>query len=151
MIYDNIDHIALYARVHPFMPEVERFFTGMHAEKLEVGRFSLKSDELYYQVQRYETVDASESQFESHRRYIDIQCVVEGEETVFVSQTSSLTPETDYDGAKDIRFYEDFPGETVRLRPGMFAVFFPQDAHKPRCSVGGSPGKILKIVFKLAV
>lgn len=151
MIYDNIDHIALYARVHPFMPKVERFLAGMRAEKLEVGRFSLKNDELYYQVQRYETVDASEPKFESHRRYIDIQCVVEGEETVYVSQTSSLTPETDYDGTQDIRFYEDMAGESVRLRPGMFAVFFPQDAHKPRCSVGGSPEKILKIVFKLAV
>ena len=36
------------------------------------------------------------------------------------------------------------------MRPGNFAVFFPEDIHRPGCADGQS-GKIRKIVVKVAV
>lgn len=49
-----------------------------HAGNLEVGRYEF--DGGYFMVQKGTTRPLEEGTFEAHRRYIDVQIVVEGSE-----------------------------------------------------------------------
>lgn len=151
VIYDNIANMSIYSRVHPYIARVEQELQSLSGRELTTGRFPIEGDQLYYQVQRYESRNPSECRFESHRRYIDIQCVLEGRETAYITQIADVEPDDNYDGERDIRFYRDAEASAIVLRAGRFAIFFPQDAHKPCCHYAGNQVSILKVVFKLAI
>ena len=70
---------------------------------------------------------------------------------MLVQPVDSLKPGAPYDADDDIVFLvpEGSRAEIV-LREGMFAVFFPQDAHMPMLAAG-SPAEVMKIVVKVAV
>ncbi len=98
-----------------------------------------------------------EGRYESHRVMADIQIVLDGEEECRVLSVEperpgapALTPEAPYDAARDIVFYREKPeaAARVRLRPGLFALFLPQDAHMPALAVS-TPGRVKKLVVKV--
>ena len=45
---------------------------------------------------------------------------------------------------KDISFYPGLAESYIPVKPGMFAIFFPQDAHAP----GVSPDGVKKVIVK---
>lgn len=88
--------------------------------------------------------------YESHRTYIDIHIVLEGEECIEIADTSLLKPLGAYDPQNDfIPYGNDVRGECIHLLPGMVTVFFPQDAHMPGIAPEAvKRGEILKVVVK---
>lgn len=103
-------------------------------------------------IQEYETLAANEVRFEAHRAYIDIQLVVSGTETIYwtpLARVQNVSAPYDYD--EDVVFFEE-PKVAVALtlQAGDYAVFFPTDAHKPRCAAA-QPERVQKIVMKVAV
>ncbi len=100
-------------------------------------------------VQEYTTRTEKAPAFENHRAYIDIQVLAMGSETVLAgaAKGSELTKEY----TPDAEFYAA-PETThaITLRPGVFAVFFPGDAHAPGLAAG-SPMAVKKIVGKIPV
>ena len=83
---------------------------------------------------------------ETHRVMADIQIPLSGAETYGYIPAEDL-PEADYNEVKDIT---KFPGvaaqSLVTCRPGMFAIFFPQDGHAP--CISDQP-EIKKAIFKV--
>lgn len=85
---------------------------------------------------------------EAHRRMIDIQLVLEGQEEIgWRRQSDCCRLKTAYDSARDIEFYDDAPSHWFDLGPGEFCIFFPSDAHAPLAGAG----KVLKAIAKVAV
>ncbi len=105
------------------------------------------------QIQAYETIKPETGSFETHRSYIDIQIMVEGQEIMYWAPMSELTAiKTPYNFEKDLVFFEEPKHKIPMLfREGDFAVFFPTDGHKPRCQAAGKAEKVKKIVVKVAV
>ncbi|HVU33064.1 MAG TPA: YhcH/YjgK/YiaL family protein [Opitutaceae bacterium] len=102
--------------------------------------------------QAYDTKSRSAVFFESHRKYIDIQVVVEGSETMEVIDLGRATVDQPYQEAKDLVMYRDAAGATVlSVRTGEAAVFFPPDVHMPSLQADGRPGLVRKSVLKLPV
>ena len=98
-------------------------------------------------VQEYETRE--EGLLEVHNKYIDIQCMVEGIEKIYYAQRQELEAETEYDEKGDAQFLKDSDNCLEFLfRAGDFAIFFPQDAHKPSMNAAGK-AKAKKLVFKV--
>ena len=93
--------------------------TGITARiDLTGGSFSLE--------QVYSPKARSEGFFESHRKYIDVQVVVAGEELMEVEAVARLVVMAPYDPERDLLKYADTATAAVlRLRPGDAAVFFP--------------------------
>lgn len=101
-------------------------------------------------VSTYQTSSSGGKRFEAHRRYIDLQYVAEGEETAHVAPVSSLSTAEEYDETRDTAFFHDPPShETITLRAGSFAVFYPEDAHRPGVMAGAAPCAVRKIVVKI--
>jgi biofilm protein TabA len=115
------------------------------------GRYEIDGDRVYALVQRYTTRPLEQCKFESHRKYIDVQMVVSGEEAMGHAPIAKLTPSTAYDETKDFSLYQPFDGGTrLRLAGGEFAIFYPSDGHMP-CLEAGAPSAVVKIVVKVRV
>lgn len=120
---------------------------------LTAGRHEIDGDRMFAMVSRYETRDPAIFHPEAHRRYLDVQYLVSGRETIYWSPLDEVgEPTQDYDDVKDIIFYRrNDRGRPIELSGGHFAVFLPEDAHQPGCHVGGAATEVHKIVVKVRV
>ncbi len=70
--------------------------------------------------------------FESHRKYIDVQVIVAGEELMEVQDISRLVVSDPYLAERDLIKYADSADTAVlKMRAGDVAIFFPEDGHMP--------------------
>ena len=115
------------------------------------GRVDIDGDDVFALIQSYDSMPASEKQYESHRTYADIQYVASGNEVIYYAPTPSLHAVTIYDPKKDFSLYADPAVSTpLHLGPGSFAIFLPPDGHKPGC-ISGAACRIKKVVIKVRV
>jgi YhcH/YjgK/YiaL family protein len=85
---------------------------------------------------------------EAHRKYIDIQYVTLGHELIGWERIEECAGKgLGYDADNDIEFYGNPPSLWFPVPAGVFAVFFPEDAHAPLA--GETP--VRKIVVKAPV
>ena len=118
---------------------------------LPLGRTDIEGDDVYVLISEGETKPPEQVRFEAHRRYIDIQLVVLGQEAIGVVPLAGLATVEPYDAAKDIAFFAA-PRESapLELRAGEFAVFTPADGHRPSLHLDG-PHVSRKAVVKVSV
>jgi biofilm protein TabA len=137
---------------HPTLRAMADAFTFLarpDLEKLETGRHDIHGDDMYAMIQRSESRAIESAEFEAHRRYLDIQYLISGEEYIAVAPQRGLTVSKPYDESKDIEFYQrPEKYQKIVMHPGRFAVFYPQDAHLPNC-YPNRPGPLQKVVVKV--
>ena len=90
MILDSIENLSAYAKLSAGFANAVRFLAENRPESLADGRIEV-SENLFVLIQTYETAPAETGKFESHHRYIDLQYLVDGEETVVWQHTARLT------------------------------------------------------------
>lgn len=156
MIHDLLTHLPLYRPVQRNLAVAIDWITATDLSAMPVDgvRKPIDGDNLAVIVSSYTTLLPEAYIWESHRRYVDIQILLRGEEHIGVTPiTDALTITTPYDDAKDAQFYAKNTQPTVSLhmRPGAFAVFFPQDVHGPNQAIGGKPMPVTKAVLKVRV
>lgn len=101
--------------------------------------------------QAYQPKARPEGFFESHRKYIDVQVIVEGEELMEVEDVSRLVVSDPYNPERDLIKYADTATASVlRMRAGDVAVYFPTDGHMPSLRWRGQ-GSVRKTVVKVPV
>lgn len=151
MIYDDLAHADLYRNIHPGIARAFDYLKQTNFAEVANGRYELDGSRLFVMVQSYQTRPLQDAIWESHRKYIDVQCIVRGVERfgyVPLSQAPAVT--TPYVEEKDVMFYA--PGkETIVLAQGQFVVFFPHDIHGPCLRDGDQPSDVIKAVVKVAV
>ena len=148
MISDTLTFSKLYASAHPRLAAGFDFLRKLPADIAD-GRHEIDGDRLFALVQSYTTTPAATRKLEHHKKYADIQFLFAGEEILEHAPLDGLPVDTPYDEAKDYGLVRD-PSvrSAVILRPGGWAIFFPQDAHKPGCALG-APGAVRKVVVKV--
>lgn len=103
-------------------------------------------------VSEYETKVKNEVGFESHRKNIDIQYLLKGEERIACYPVEKLTVTEPYSEENDVAFYtaEGIKAQEMTIGNGYFAIFYPQDGHMPQLCVE-KPMSVKKIVVKVEV
>ena len=149
MIIDNIQNAERYSSLHPLFGKAFDFLRRTDLSNLKQDRYNLEGEDLFALIQRYTTRDAAGSLPEAHKRYIDIQYIAKGKETIGVSPKLILPVIQPYNADSDILFYEDFNDSPTLLEEGDFAVFFPGESHRPCCHPAGSPEDVTKILLKI--
>jgi biofilm protein TabA len=112
------------------------------------GEYPLEGGAVRALVQRYQSKPAADGRWEAHRRHIDLQMVVEGEERIGVAPLGTLVAEP-YDEARDLLWLSG-TGDEVTLRPGDFVLLWPEDGHMPGLQADG-PVAVTKVVYKIAL
>ncbi|TBL80482.1 DUF386 domain-containing protein [Paenibacillus thalictri] len=114
------------------------------------GRVEINGDQMYVSFMEFDAKPMHDLLAEKHESYIDVHYLIEGEETIgWSSQREDVDAVKAYDSEQDYALYEPASDEVLlHLKPGMYAVFFPNDIHRPGM---GHSGKIKKAVVKVHV
>ncbi len=148
MIADTLAAAQLYTPTHPRLAAGFDFLRKLPANIAD-GRHEIDGDRVFALVQSYTTTPAATRKLEHHRKYADIQYLISGGEIIEHVALDGLPVDTPYDETKDYGLVRDPAARSsVVLAPGSWAIFFPQDAHKPGCALG-VPGAVRKVVIKV--
>lgn len=145
MIVDKLENAERYFGIHPSFASAFRFLRE-HANGLPDGRHEIDGKRLYAISATSTGRGRTEARLEYHRRYIDIQFSVTGTDCIGWRPTSDCTEvEQSFDPEQDCGLLADEPLFWVPVPPGVFTVFFPEDAHAPLAG----DGEVQKIVVKI--
>lgn len=148
MILDALSQSDRYRTLHPLFARAFDYLRNTDLMALAPGKHTVEGENLFAIVEHCAGRTRSEAKLESHRRYIDIQLVLEGvDEMGWRPLAQCVEPIGEFDTARDIRFYDDAPTTWVATPAGSFCLFFPDDAHAPLVS----DGMIRKVIMKIAV
>jgi YhcH/YjgK/YiaL family protein len=117
-------------------------------QTLAKGKYPIDGDNVFASVTEDPSKDFDKTGWESHRKYIDVQCVIIGEEKMGKSPVAEATVTKPYDESKDVANYTA-SGKFYTLPAGTFIIFFPADAHRPNISPDGNKKVVKKIVIKV--
>lgn len=147
MILDKLENADWYAGITENLKKGFDFLKNTDLLKIDAGRYEIDGKNVFALISEYESKAHQDCRLEAHRTYADIQYIVSGREAIGFVPLSDQSITSDYNPDKDIVF---FAGETTQLivEAGMFAVFFPQDIHRPCMQISG-PEKVKKIVVKV--
>lgn len=150
MIADYADKLNTYEEFKGYADMVQQFIKKQKEENLPEGRYDLENG-IFALIQKYTTKPLDGAQMESHKKYCDLQYIVEGTEKIYWASLRNLTVEDDRTPEADIIFYKSGPeqGYTL-LEAGMFGFYAPEDGHMP-CIAVTEPQPATKIVFKIPV
>ena len=148
MILDTLAQRDRYRALHSGFATAFDFAALHDLGSLSTGRHVIDGDRLYLSIDHTEGRGRAGARLESHRRYIDIQITLDGQEEIGWRPAADChEPAAPFDEHRDIRFYDDAPETWLAMPAGRFAIFFPDDAHAP---LAGS-GLLKKAIFKIAV
>ena len=117
-------------------------------------RMELRGEEMIVQICDRVTGRREERLPEVHRRYAELQFMAEGTEYMgYYPDRGDNRVLEDCLQEKDTLYYQENPlseEKMLLMTPGTYAVFFPEDVHRPFCQTE-APARIKKIVIKMAV
>jgi len=115
-----------------------------------LGLTEINGDLMYVSIMEFDAKSPEGHLAEKHESYIDLQYLITGEETIgYFSLRDGIVTAKDYDREQDYALYAPVSDENLlHLKPGMFAIFFPNDIHRPGM---GQAGKIKKAVVKIHI
>ncbi len=146
MIYDRLERIGAYRNIHPNLDQAIDYILATDLDTLEEGRHGADESPFYVLAQAPEL--KAENRWERHRTHIDVQIALADGETIGYAPEEETGPWSPWDDGADFASSESpDTGIPLRMSKGSFAVFFPQDAHRPCLG----KGKTRKIVVKVAV
>jgi len=148
MIIDRISNAHLYEHLSPRIKRAFDYLRRTDLAALAPGRYDIDGDTLYVMLSQYETKPRTQGAWEAHRRYIDLQVVIQGTEQIGYSHLSRLTPGL-YEADRDFVPLAG-EGDFLTLTAGDFMLLFPDDGHMPGVAVG-APNLVKKAVFKIGV
>ena len=151
MIYDTLNNIAFYKGLSPDIYEGLKFLQQVNPD-IAVGTYQLTPN-VKAIVSEYTTKEVNENGYEAHRHNIDIQYLLKGKEKIACLPLEELSETKPYNEETDAAFYNavsDFCSSSSDLRPGYFAIFFPQDGHMP-CLCISKPEAVKKVVVKVRI
>lgn len=146
MVIDKLENIKEYVSLNPLFAQAIDFLQSTDLVAHELGKVVLKEGELLINFAEARPKTKEEAKLETHNDFIDIQIPLSGTEIMGYSPRADL-PEEVYNTEKDITFYKGLATDYLTIRPGMFAIFFPQDAHAP----GITPDGVKKVIVKVRV
>lgn len=103
-------------------------------------------------VMSFETSPAEGKKAEMHRKFVDIQLLIEGEEMIEYSLSQpNLSKYDEYRDEDDYQLTDEIDDKNeVILKPNMFAIFLPYEPHKPGNTVNENK-TLKKLVVKVPV
>lgn len=146
MVVDTLDMLGNYVALNPLFSDVVEFLKTHDLDTMPEGKYEIKGKDLFLNITTAVSKTADTAVLETHNEMIDIQIPLSTAETYGYTPRRFL-PETEYNAEKDItKIPEIIADDFVTCRPGMFAIFFPQDGHAPCIS---EEEGIRKAIFKV--
>lgn len=152
MILDILKNSNRYATLHKGFSKAFEFLLRPDLKELPMGKpmgkYEIEGERVYAMVSKEPGRRREDALLETHAKYIDIQLVLAGTDTMgWKPGALCKKPTGAYDPEEDIQYFSDEPDTWIVTQSGSFVIFFPEDAHMPLIS----SGELHKVVVKIAV
>ena len=126
-------------------------YKSLKSIELDVCNKIILDENCFLLEQAYISKNKEDCLFESHKKYIDIQYMFEGDEIMEVENVNNLLIETAYKEVLDYAKHAQSKNASVlKIKENELAIFYPNDAHMPCIKINENK-KIIKAVFKILV
>ncbi len=147
MVVDKIENLDKYVSLNPLFAQAVEFIKSHNLEELEIGKTELKGKDLVVNVAQTNPKTKEQAKLETHNKFIDIQIPLSGVEVMGYTPAADCKPaDAPYNAEKDITFFEGLAESYIPVKPGMFAIFFPEDGHAPGVTEAGVKKVIVKVL-----
>lgn len=138
-----------FNQVKQISVDAYNFLVNLDTKFLRNGSYKLNNG-VFANVISYITKPFESTFYESHRKYIDVQFIVYGNELILEEDITQLKDhiQEEYNSELDVTEYDYSYGNAKLLNPGDLAIYYPKDCHRGAIS----PSKcqlIRKIVIKV--
>jgi YhcH/YjgK/YiaL family protein len=149
MIIDVPDNFCLYDKLNKNFSLAFKFLKQKDFKKYPAGRYDIKKNEIYASVSEASGKGKAKAVLEAHKKYIDIQMCVLGQDLIGYKPLSECKKiSKTYDSKKDCMLFRDKVNTWFGLEQGSFAIFFPSDAHAPLAGTGPFKKVVIKVKVK---
>lgn len=150
MIKNSLKYTKYYYNLSERIKKGLIFLENTDLNKLSNGKYDIEDNEIYVNIQDYNTKPEKQGKWEAHREYIDIQYVIKGSEKIGVGEIQNFGTTEPYSKDRDVEFlttskHTDF----VTLNENDFVILYPQDVHMPQISCSSKPDYVKKAVVKV--
>lgn len=150
MIIDARENYNIYTPLGSRIATGLEYLHRLSPEDFREQTIEIDGRDIYAMFQTYATESDAGRFYEAHDRYIDIQCILSGSETIRVAKIGPLEIQAPYDPERDVAFYHLAPGTDVVLHAGDFAILYPHEGHLPKLPTD-QPATVKKVVVKVRV
>ena len=140
MIYDKFKNISRYGNLN----QIAEF----NLKNYQKGRFDINDETFFGIGLEYNTKNEIECLWEAHQKYLDIHVILEGEEVINISETSTMKQTMDFDNENDYQLFEGTKQHHICLRKGEFLALYPNECHQTAVKLEEA-SFVKKIVFKI--
>lgn len=148
MILGTLSNSERYEALHPAFAQVFTYIKENDLLAAPLERITLDGDRLFINNVLTHGRDAKEMPLEAHRQYLDIHILLSGTERIgWRALEDCGIPSKEYNEKEDYMLWEQGATSYVDLKPGQFAIVYPEDTHAPLI---GS-GDIRKLVVKVLI
>lgn len=149
MILDKLSNLHRYESLSPQIRQAADWLANHNITQMEPGLYQIDGNRLMVKVQHYNTVPKEERALEYHRRYIDLQCEIRGQERFGMCREEDLTDPGEYLPDRDICFPQGTCPHDYPLHEGDFFMAFPGEIHQTKCLFQDTSDEVYKAIFKL--
>ncbi len=150
MVIDHIDNAHKYFGLGKGIEKALRYLQSTDFSAIPKDKYVLDGGLLFAIVNEYDTVDSSTEKMEAHKKYVDVQFIVQGEESIGHAVLKGQTISKAYSETEDYLLVNDAPIFFSKLTAGMFTIFYPTDLHAPNLHTH-QMHFVKKVVMKVAV
>uniref|UniRef100_UPI0032172F64 YhcH/YjgK/YiaL family protein n=1 Tax=uncultured Draconibacterium sp. TaxID=1573823 RepID=UPI0032172F64 len=126
------------------------FIQQTNLANLTPSKIELDNKNLFIAIDEYQSKDKSQTKYEAHKKYIDIQYIISGEEQIGLCTRNKASVSEGYNPETDLEFFKYDEGEYIKVTPANFVIFFPDDLHRPCIKLNQSVA-VKKMVVKLLI
>lgn len=126
VIFDLIENLDEYISLNP---KIANGLEKLNEVEIDYNeRFDFDGGYLFFQEGTTTHID--EGTFEAHKKYIDIQIVLDGSEYVAWAPINQLVVDVEYNAEKDVVRLNGSPKAIMKINKGMAYICLPHDGHK---------------------
>ncbi len=148
MILDQLSQMKNYVATLPALQHVIDILESGKLDSLALGNYTTEHKNLRYNLFTYKTEKTEASQYEVHRKEIDVQILLKGHERMDIASREMLTATTAYNEEKDFFMATGEKLLSYHAKQDTFVVFFPGEPHAPNL-VDETSSQVMKVVFKV--
>jgi YhcH/YjgK/YiaL family protein len=151
MIFDSIQNAEYYFAIDPNIKKgLEFLMNTKNLKDLPVGKHEIDGENVFALVQHYETKDFELDKWEAHKKYLDIQFMLQGTENIAVARIEDMQPNTEYKPESDYWLFTG-SGCNIKMTENKFLILSPEDIHQPGLVCNDAAKGVIKIVVKTKI
>lgn len=117
------------------------------------GRYDLEEN-IFVNIEDYETQPRTQRKYESHRKYVDIQFILKGKEIISICPISELNVWKAYSNEHDMELYSvganaERKSKNYLINEGNGIMIYPGEGHLPCLNPSNMPCQVKKAVIKI--